>query len=118
MRLKTTVALIFALLLSGCGTIAEKLVYRIDIDQGNYIEQSAVDLLRFGMTKEQVAYVMGSPMIVEPSTPDTWYFVQHIEKGTGEVTQKTLIIDFDKNQRLVGFKGDFTPGPNFFTPLQ
>ena len=57
-------------LLTGC-SVVEKLVYRIDINQGNYVEQSAVDKLKFGMTKAQVRFVLGSPMLIENGYPNS-----------------------------------------------
>ena len=61
-------------LLTGC-SVLERLVYRIDINQGNYVEQSAVDKLKFGMTKAQVRFVLGSPMLIENGYPNTWYYI-------------------------------------------
>ncbi len=59
MRMKHLIAAaLTALTLSGCS-----LVYRIDIPQGNYVEQKQVDKLRQGMTREQVEFVLGSAML-------------------------------------------------------
>lgn len=109
----------FALsVLTGC-SIAEKLVYRIDVNQGNYIEQPQVEQLRYGMTKEQVRYVMGSPMLVEYGYPDTWYYIYNSTKGHDDTVQKKLVAHFDPASGLLGqIDGDFEPSPNFMTPLQ
>ena len=65
MRMKHLIAAaLTALTLSGCS-----LVYRIDIPQGNYVEQKQVDKLRQGMTREQVEFVLGSPCCATASTP-------------------------------------------------
>ncbi len=105
-------------LLSGC-SLLEPLVYRIDIAQGNYVEQPAVDKLRRGMTKEQVRFVMGSPMLIENGYPDTWYYIYHFTHGHEDSVQKNLITKFDPNtQTLTEISGDFPASPNFNTPLQ
>ncbi len=117
MSWKNIAALTLALsLISGCSVI-EKLVYRIDINQGNYLEQSDIDTLRMGMNKEQVRYVLGSPMLVEPSYPDTWYYVYYQQPGHEDSVQKNLILAFDAQNKLTGMKGDYQPGPNFLTAI-
>ncbi|WP_428772325.1 outer membrane protein assembly factor BamE [Vibrio sp.] len=103
-------------MLSGC-SVAEKLVYRIDINQGNYVEQDAVDQLKFGMTKEQVRYVMGSPMLIENGYPDTWYYVYHHTEGHNDSIQKNLVVDFNTDGQLISLKGDFPKGDDFYETI-
>ncbi|MCG9598262.1 outer membrane protein assembly factor BamE [Vibrio sp. Isolate25] len=100
-------------LLTGC-SLVEKLVYRIDINQGNYVEQQAVDQLKFGMTKEQVRFVMGSPMLIENGYPDTWYYIYHHTEGHQDSIQKNLIVNFNDKGQLVDINGDFPPSSDFF----
>lgn len=103
-------------MLTGC-SLLEKLVYRIDINQGNYVEQSAVEKLKFGMTKEQVRYVMGSPMLVENGYPNTWYYIYHKTEGHNDSVQKNLIVDFNDEGQLVNVSGDFPPSSDFFESI-
>ncbi|MFH0256191.1 outer membrane protein assembly factor BamE [Vibrio rumoiensis] len=104
-------------ILSGC-SVLERLVYRIDIAQGNYIEQPDVNKLRVGMTKEQVQFVLGSPMLVENGYPDTWYYIYHFTHGHDDPVQKNFIVKFDpQNQTLTEASGDFELSPDFNTPL-
>jgi len=103
-------------MLTGC-SLLEKLVYRIDINQGNYVEQSAVEQLKFGMTKEQVRYVMGSPMLVENGYPDTWYYIYHHTEGHNDSVQKNLIVNFNGNGQLVDVTGDFNASSDFFESI-
>ncbi len=101
--------------LSGC-SLLEKLVYRIDINQGNFIEQPAVDKLRIGMNKEQVRYVLGSPMLIENGKPDIWHYIYHHTHGHNESIQKNLIATFDKTG-LIQVEGDFEVSEDFYKPL-
>jgi len=101
------------IMLSGC-SVANKLVYRIDINQGNYVEQQSVNRLKFGMSKEQVRYVLGSPMLVENGYPDTWYYIYSHTPGHGETVQKNLVVKFNHIGKLVNIAGDFNNGENFF----
>ena len=103
-------------MLTGC-SLLEKLVYRIDINQGNYVEQTAVDQLKFGMSKEQVRYVLGSPMLVENGYPDTWYYIYLHTAGHNESIQHDLIANFDDQGRLVEVTGDFPVSDVFFESI-
>jgi outer membrane protein assembly factor BamE len=99
-------------LLSGC-SVADKLVYRIDVNQGNYVEQPAVDRLKVGMSKEQVRYVLGSPMLIENGYPNTWYYIYHHTEGHKDSVQKDLIVKFDGAGKLSALEGDFQQSSNF-----
>ncbi|MGR5095163.1 outer membrane protein assembly factor BamE [Vibrio maritimus] len=102
--------------LTGCSVI-EKIVYRIDINQGNFVEQSAVDQLRYGMTKEQVRFVLGSPMLIENGYPNTWYYIYHATKGHDDPVQQNLIVNFDGSGTLAAISGDYEASDNFFDAL-
>ncbi len=103
-------------MLTGC-SLLEKLVYRIDINQGNYIEQKAVDKLKFGMSKEQVRFVMGSPMLVENGFPNTWYYIYSHTEGHKPSIQRDLIVSFDDQDRLVEVTGDYPISESFYESI-
>lgn len=91
-------------------------VYRIDIPQGNYVEQKQVNKLRVGMTKAQVTYVMGSPMVTDQNDPNTWYYINYLKPGWDKEQRQDLILSF-KDDRLVSLKGDFKTPSDFYRPL-
>ncbi|HAS62229.1 MAG TPA: outer membrane protein assembly factor BamE [Vibrio sp.] len=103
-------------MLTGC-SLLEKLVYRIDINQGNYIEQDAVNKLKFGMSKEQVRFVLGSPMLVENGYPNTWYYIYHHTEGHKDPVQRNLIANFDEQDRLVEVTGNYPLSDAFFESI-
>lgn len=103
-------------MLTGC-SVMEKMVYRIDINQGNYVEQQAVEQLKFGMSKEQVRYVMGSPMLVENGYPNTWYYIYLHTEGHKDSIQKNLFVHFSNEGQLVNIEGDYAAGGNFFEQI-
>lgn len=113
MRFSRVLPLCF-LFLGGC-SVFEPLVYKIPINQGNYIEQSDVDKLRFNMTKEQVEYLFGKNMLVDKTRPDTWYYIQYIKPGHEEAQEKRLFITFNKDGRLIEVTGDFNL-PDLYAP--
>jgi len=103
--------------LSGCSSF-NALVYKIDIPQGNYLEQDQVDKLRIGMTPEQVQYVLGSPMLVDSFNPNQWVYVYSFKPGKGETEQRQLVVNFTEGQQLAYLSGDYQASPDFHTPLQ
>lgn len=95
MRCKTltVVAAVVVMLTAGCSTL-EKVVYRPDINQGNYLAPGDVAKIHTGMTKQQVAYTLGTPMMQDPFGSDTWFYVFRQQPGHESVTQQTLTLTF------------------------
>ncbi|MBL4942499.1 MAG: outer membrane protein assembly factor BamE [Colwellia sp.] len=101
-----------ALSLSACSTW----VYRIDIPQGNYLEQKSIDKIQVDMTKEQVKFILGSPVMVDAFDKDTWNYVYRFKSGRSEKLnmQKIFTIKF-VDDKLVSAEGDFELSENFNT---
>lgn len=96
MKIKSLVAiLLLALGLSACSTI-KKIVYRIDVPQGNYLEQEKVEQLRVGMNQEQVTYLLGSPVLIDTFAQQRWNYVFIKREGHNDPIQHTLFVYFDK----------------------
>ncbi|MBQ8708766.1 MAG: outer membrane protein assembly factor BamE [Succinivibrionaceae bacterium] len=109
-HLTTLAPLLTPLLLAGC-------IYRVDVPQGNYLEQDRVNLLRVNMTREQVRYVLGTPVTIDPFNKNRWNYVFLIQEGWDDPVQKNLFAVFE-GDRLVDIQGDFSKGPDFSQPLQ
>lgn len=108
--------LIVALTLSsaaGCSSW----VYRINIPQGNFLEQSDVDKLRVNMTREQVIYVLGKPIAEDAFDKNTWRYVYSFNKGRANEQYKSLVLNFE-NEKLVTVSGDYEQPKNFTTSLE
>jgi len=103
-----------ALSLSACSSW----VYRIDIPQGNYLEQKNIDKIQVGMTKEQVKFVLGSPVMIDTFDKDTWNYVYRFKSGRSKKLdmQKKFTIKFE-GDKLVSAEGDFELSENFNTPF-
>ncbi|MGD2082899.1 MAG: outer membrane protein assembly factor BamE [Chromatiales bacterium] len=86
------------------------LMYRPDVQQGNVIDQGAVNRLQPGMTKSQVRYVMGTPMINDVLHQDRWDYVYLLREGDGDRKQERLTIFFE-DDRLTRMVGDYRPDP-------
>ncbi len=105
---------IFMLSISACSSW----VYRIDIPQGNYLEQRDIDKLKLAMTKEQVKFVLGSPVVLDAFNQDTWHYVYRFKSGRSEKfdAEKQFVIKFEDN-KLVSAEGDFELPESFYTPI-
>ncbi|MCX7897615.1 MAG: outer membrane protein assembly factor BamE [Rhodocyclaceae bacterium] len=79
--------------------------YRIDVNQGNFVTQEMVARLRPGMTREEVRFVLGTPLIADIFHADRWDYVYRFQPGKGEAQQRRLIVYFEGG-RLVRVGGD------------
>jgi outer membrane protein assembly factor BamE len=94
-------------------------IYRIDIPQGNYLDERDVKKLRINMTKEQVIFVLGNPVIEDSFSKDTWYYIYEMKRGMskrGEDFKKDLILSFEDG-KLTKVTGDFELSEEFNVPL-
>ncbi|CAI2540145.1 outer membrane protein assembly factor BamE [Serratia liquefaciens] len=96
MRCKTltAAAVVLVMLTAGCSTF-EKVVYRPDINQGNYLTSTDVAKIQRGMTQQQVAYTLGTPMLQDPFGTQTWFYVFRQQPGHENITQQTLTLTFN-----------------------
>ncbi len=83
-------------------------VYKVDIQQGNIITQEMIDQLRPGMTKRQVIFVMGTPLVRDPFNQDRWDYIYSYQPGGGIRGQEGVTMYFE-NDLLTHFTGDFKP---------
>jgi outer membrane protein assembly factor BamE len=104
---------ILALAVSACSGVRVPQfpgVYKIPIAQGNIITQEMIDQLEPGMTRRQVVFVMGTPLVRDPYQQDRWDYVFNYQPGGGIRGQERVTLRFE-NELLVSLSGDFEPGP-------
>jgi len=80
-------------------------VYRIDIQQGNVIDQEMIDRLRPGMHKDQVYFILGTPAITDPFHTDQWDYIYSMAEDGKQRYQRHLRIYFE-DDRLAYIEGD------------
>ncbi|MBG6473435.1 outer membrane protein assembly factor BamE [Pseudomonas aeruginosa] len=85
-------------------------VYKIDIQQGNVVTQDMIDQLRPGMTRRQVRFIMGNPLIVDTFHANRWDYLYSIQPGGGRRQQERVSLFFNDSDQLAGLNGDFMPG--------
>src|SRR5690349_4398112 len=75
--------------LNGC-------VYRMNIQQGNYLENSTLAQLQVGMTRSQVRYLLGTPMVPDAFDNDRWDYLYYLRKGRlTKPEQRHLTVFFE-----------------------
>jgi outer membrane protein assembly factor BamE len=114
-RLAMATALVAALLGTGCATVdtyAPTLrsfgVYKLDINQGNYLSQDMVDKLKVGQTRQQVRQLLGTPLLVSPFRENRWDYVYEFTRQGRVVEHRTFTVYF-VDEKLARWEGDEMP---------
>jgi outer membrane protein assembly factor BamE len=82
-------ALLLALGLAGC-------VYRMDVQQGNLLDAEQIAQVEVGMTRSQVRFLLGTPMVIDSFNADRWDYVYSLRRGhERQVSRRHLIVWFD-----------------------
>lgn len=90
MKLKPALGLlfsIFSVLLVACTPVK--------VQQGNLLPQSRIDRLQVGMTKEEVARIMGTSLLMTPFSDEHWDYAYTKRVGSETILQKHLVLDFE-----------------------
>ena len=97
-----------AILLGACSSVPRIVTeYRIDVQQGNVLTQDMVAQLRPGLTRDQVRFILGTPMLVDMFHADRWDYVYRLQKGrTNEVEMRRFTVLFDADGKLYRVGGD------------
>ena len=88
-----TLATLSALALTGCG-----LVYKMEINQGNYVTQDMVTKLKEGQSRQQVRLVLGTPTTESVFHKDRWDYAYSLERRGRSVTSHKLTVLFDDDK--------------------
>jgi len=104
-----------AILLAACATFDRYApswrslgVYKIDINQGNYLSQDAVDKLKVGMTQPQVKQLLGTPLVTSPFRADRWDYVYEYTRQGQVVEHRNFTVYFAEG-KVTRWEGDKMP---------
>jgi outer membrane protein assembly factor BamE len=104
-----------AALAAGCATVDEYvptwrnfLVYKLDINQGNYLSQDMVDKLRVGQTKQQVRTLLGTPLVTSAFRDNRWDYVYEFQRQGRTVEHRGFTVYF-VDEKLARWEGDEMP---------
>lgn len=106
---------VLALSVGGCSLPQIKMpdlkiprVYKLSVQQGNVITQEMIDRLKPGMTRNQVEYVMGRPVLQDPFDDDQWVYLYTMEVPDIFMQAFKMVLVFE-DDTLVTITGDFIP---------
>jgi outer membrane protein assembly factor BamE len=99
-------------LLSAALAVSSGCVYRANIAQGNLIEQEDLDQLKVGMTKSQVRFLLGTPMVDDPFHLNRWDYVYYLKLGRKKASFQRWVSVFFENDLVVKIVEDQELDPN------
>jgi outer membrane protein assembly factor BamE len=100
--------LLAAMSLAGCTMLSP---YKMDVQQGNLVTREMIARLQPGMTRSQVRFALGTPLVVDPFRADRWDYV-YVYMKQGAVTEQRRIVVVFKDEKLARIEGDVVPaGP-------
>jgi outer membrane protein assembly factor BamE len=100
--LAAALAVVLGPALAGC-------VYRMDVQQGNYLEGKTVDKLEVGMTRTQVRYLLGTPMVPAVFDRDRWDYLYYFQHGRLRKPAQRHLVVFFKDDKVTRFERDNVP---------
>ncbi|GAB4057985.1 hypothetical protein GCM10028811_06720 [Uliginosibacterium sediminicola] len=113
----TGVILLSALLtLPACSWTKGLGIYRMDVRQGNYVSQEMLAQLKQGLTEEQVRFIMGSPLLLDPFHANRWDYVYRFAPA-GKLTEQKRITLIFKDGKLLSIEGDVVPALALSAPV-
>jgi outer membrane protein assembly factor BamE len=103
-RLPASLLLAVALAVPGC-------VYRIDIQQGNLLKDTDVDQIEVGMTRSQVQFLLGTPMVADSFHRDRWDYAYYLRRGRSHETVQRWVVVYFSNDKVARITRDQTLEP-------
>jgi len=94
--------------LSACGFVGFPGVYKIDVEQGNIVTQEMADQLKPGMSRRQVRFILGTPLIEDTFNQDRWDYPYVKRNGQNILSESLLTVTFEGDS-LLSVAGDYTP---------
>jgi len=92
---------------TGCSWLAPPSVHKVDIQQGNLVDQEMIDKLQPGMTKLQVQFVLGTPLIRDSFDRSRWDYFYSRADSNKQRSEKQLTVVFDQQGELLRLEGDY-----------
>jgi outer membrane protein assembly factor BamE len=103
--------LVLSLLVTACSSSLPSIKpYKMPIQQGNLVTSKMMSQLKPGMTKTQVRFVMGTPLISDSFHKDQWDYFYQMENDGVIIEKRRVILMFEKDL-LAKVKGDVIPAP-------
>jgi len=96
------------LLMAGCSWAPTWGVYKIDVNQGNFVTQDLVEKLKVGQSKSQVRLILGTPLLADAFHANRWDYVYRFESGGRMLDERKFAVQF-QDDKLAKWGGDELP---------
>ncbi len=93
------ITLLVFLHLAGCSLVPH-ILYKIDVQQGNVVDDEMLEKLKPDMTKSQVRFVLGTPLVVDPFRNNRWDYV-YIQREKDELVEQKRLTVYFEDERLI-----------------
>lgn len=104
--MKRILSLAFAFSAAACSYIPNLSPHRMEIQQGNFVSQEMVGQLKAGMTKDQVRFAMGTPLVADAFHGDRWDYVFVRQRANSREVEHRRISVFFEQDKLARIEGD------------
>jgi len=98
-----TLRALAVLALAALTGLAGGCVYRMTVQQGNFLEKRSVDQLQVGMTRSQVRYLLGTPMVPTVFDSDRWDYLYYLKIGRWKKARQELLTVYFENDKVAKF---------------
>jgi outer membrane protein assembly factor BamE len=104
MRFRAALIALVALALAAC-------VYRIDIQQGNLLDEDDINQVDLGMTRSQVQFLLGTPMVADSFHRDRWDYAYYYRRGRSPDADRRWVVVYFENDRVQRIERDLELQP-------
>ena len=103
-------AVSLTLMLGACSSFPSLGVYKLDINQGNYVTQEQVDRLKVGLTRQQVKSALGTPLVTDVFHANRWDYAYEFRRQGKTLEHRQFTVYF-VDDRVARWEGDEMPPP-------
>lgn len=86
-------------------------VYRVDVQQGNLLEEKDVDAIKVGMTRSQVRFLLGTPAVADSFHQDRWDYIYYFRQGRKRTADRSWVIVYFDGDRVLEVQRDVPVDP-------
>jgi outer membrane protein assembly factor BamE len=101
---RMTAVILTTLCLAAC-------VYRIDIQQGNLLDDSDIGQVEVGMTRSQVQFLLGTPMVSDSFHRDRWDYAYYLRHGRSRDVERRWVVVYFQDERVARIERDVETQP-------
>ena len=110
------IAILIGLMPFGCSSWLPE-AHKIDIQQGNRIKQQDLEKLQLGMNRNQVKFVLGSPLLQDSFHQDRWDYIFYLKPGKGEIQRSKISLYFDGDKLIRIDDSQYHPEQQSLSPI-